>query len=188
MTIFRFLKEYTRERSFYCHLEVTPPLKMPHADGGETSSRRKFSHWPRSIKPRWQRSIRTQRQPMKAKSSNKKYFVNFFFLSDNKYNLFGILIYINCSPLIPLKLCILFSHFTRHKTYNLVYANPRIRNIKGLTPWLMEPRDSMSHSQGLSNNSWAESTQFPALFKVHSNIVLPSTPRPTQRSLSCRFN
>ena len=25
------------------------------------------------------------------------------------------------------------------------------------------------------------------LFKVHSNIVLPSTPRPPQRSLSCRF-
>ena len=25
------------------------------------------------------------------------------------------------------------------------------------------------------------------LFKVHSNTLLPSTPRPPQRSLSCRF-
>ena len=29
-------------------LPETPLLKMPHSDGSETSSRREFSHWPRS--------------------------------------------------------------------------------------------------------------------------------------------
>ena len=51
-----------------------------------------------------------------------------------------------------------------------------------LTPWLMEPGGSMPHSQGLSNNSYPEpNNPIPRidtyLFKVHSNIVLPSMPR-----------
>ena len=66
----------------------------------------------------------------------------------------------------------------------------------------------MPHSQGLSNNSYAiklftKEQTFPLtsnyisinpitridiyLFKVHSNIVLPSTPWPPQRSLSWKF-
>ena len=51
----------------------------------------------------------------------------------------------------------------------------------------MEPGGSMPHSQGLSNNSYPEPKQpnYPHLFKVHSNIVLPSTPRPPQRYISC---
>ena len=58
-----------------------------------------------------------------------------------------------------------------------------------LTPWLMEPGGSMPHSRGLSNNPFPELNQpnYPHLFMVHSNIVLPSTLRPPQRSLSCRF-
>ena len=47
----------------------------------------------------------------------------------------------------------------------------------------MEPGGSMPHSQGLSNNLYPEpnqpnSSHDISLFKVHSNIVLPSTPRP----------
>ena len=43
----------------------------------------------------------------------------------------------------------------------------------------MEPGGSMPHSQGLSNNSYPEPNQPNSphntyLFKVHSNIVLPS--------------
>ena len=56
----------------------------------------------------------------------------------------------------------------------------------------MAPGCLMPHSQVLSNNSYPEPNQSNSLFdtyffKVHSNIVLPSTPRPPQRSLSCRF-
>ena len=52
-----------------------------------------------------------------------------------------------------------------------------------LTPWLMEPGGSMPHSQGPSNNPYPEPNQpIPRidtyLFKIHSNIVLPSTARP----------
>ena len=52
----------------------------------------------------------------------------------------------------------------------------------------MEPGGSMSHSQGLSNNSYHEPNQpFPRidtyLFKIHSNIVLSSTPKPPQKGL-----
>ena len=47
----------------------------------------------------------------------------------------------------------------------------------------MEHEGTMSHSQGLSNNPYPEpNNPIPRidtyLFKVHSNIVLPSTPRP----------
>ena len=47
----------------------------------------------------------------------------------------------------------------------------------------MEPGGSIPHSQGLSNNPYTEPNQPNSridayLFKVHSNIVLPSTPRP----------
>ena len=47
----------------------------------------------------------------------------------------------------------------------------------------MEPGGSMPHSQGLSNKPYPEPNQTNPhidtyLFKVHSNIVLPSTPRP----------
>ena len=49
-----------------------------------------------------------------------------------------------------------------------------------------------SHSQGLSNNSYPEPYQpnYPHWYlslQGPSNIVLPSTPRPSQKSLSCRF-
>ena len=57
----------------------------------------------------------------------------------------------------------------------------------------MEPGGSMPHSQGLSNNSFPEPNQLNSphlyyLFKVHSNIGLPSTPRPPQKSLSVGYN
>ena len=59
-----------------------------------------------------------------------------------------------------------------------------------LTPWLMELSGSMPRSQGLSNNSYPEPNQPNSppridtyLFKVHSNIVLPSTPRPPYISI-----
>ena len=44
-----------------------------------------------------------------------------------------------------------------------------------LTSWLMKPGGLMPHSQGLSNNPYPEPNQpnYP-----HSNIILPSTPRP----------
>ena len=53
----------------------------------------------------------------------------------------------------------------------------------------MQPVGSMPHSQGLSNNPYSEPTNpIPVIdtyfFKIHSNIVLPSTPKPPQRSLS----
>ena len=46
-----------------------------------------------------------------------------------------------------------------------------------------EPGGSMPHSQELSNNPYPEPNQPNSsydnyFFKVHSNIVLPSTPRP----------
>ena len=51
---------------------------------------------------------------------------------------------------------------------------------------------SMPHSQGLSNNPYpTRINQIPHIhtyfFKIHSNIVLPSTPRAYQRSLSSRL-
>ena len=54
----------------------------------------------------------------------------------------------------------------------------------------MEPVCSMPHSQGLSNNSYPEPNQpnphiDTYFFTIHSNIVLPSTPRPSKRSPSC---
>ena len=52
----------------------------------------------------------------------------------------------------------------------------------------MESGVSMPHSQGLSNNLYPEPNQ-PRIdsyfFKIHSNIVLPSTTRPSLRALSC---
>ena len=42
----------------------------------------------------------------------------------------------------------------------------------------MEPGGSMPPSQGLSNNLYPEPNQPNSyLFKIHSNIILPSTPR-----------
>ena len=48
----------------------------------------------------------------------------------------------------------------------------------------MEPGGSMSHEQGLSNNLYTEQiNSIPRtdshFFKIHSNIVLRSTPRPS---------
>ena len=48
----------------------------------------------------------------------------------------------------------------------------------------MEPGDSMSHSQGVSNNPYPEHNQpIPRtdtyFFNIQSNIVLSSTPRPS---------
>ena len=54
---------------------------------------------------------------------------------------------------------------------------------KHLTPWLVEPGDSMLHSQGLPNNPYPEPRQFTFLywhhFKIHYNIVLPFMSRPS---------
>ena len=51
----------------------------------------------------------------------------------------------------------------------------------------MEPRGSMPHSQGLSN-MMSQINPIPRIdtyfLKIHSNIALPSTPRPSYRSLS----
>ena len=52
----------------------------------------------------------------------------------------------------------------------------------------MESGGSMPHSQGLSNNSYPVPNQpitriDTYLFKVHSNIIFPSTPRPPERLL-----
>ena len=51
----------------------------------------------------------------------------------------------------------------------------------------MEPGCSMPYSQGLSNNLYPNPCIDTYPFKVHSNIVLPSTPGPPSRSLSYRF-
>ena len=56
--------------------------------------------------------------------------------------------------------------------------------LYSLTPWLMEPGGSMPHSQALSNNSYPEPNQsIPRIdthfFKIHSNMTLLSTPRPS---------
>ena len=48
----------------------------------------------------------------------------------------------------------------------------------------MEPVGLMSHSQGLSKGRINPIPRIDTyLFKVHSNIVLPSTPKPPQRSV-----
>ena len=47
-----------------------------------------------------------------------------------------------------------------------------------LTPRLMEPGGSMPHSQGLSNNPDPIPRIATYFYKIHSNIVLPSMPRP----------
>ena len=49
----------------------------------------------------------------------------------------------------------------------------------------MKPGGSMPHSQGLSNNPYPEPNQpntsyYTYPFQFHSNIVLPSTPRPSK--------
>ena len=46
---------------------------------------------------------------------------------------------------------------------------------KMLTPWLMKPVSTLPHPQGLSNPIHRIDTY---LFNMHSNIVLPTTPRP----------
>ena len=61
-----------------------------------------------------------------------------------------------------------------------------------VTLWLLEPGGSMPYSQVLSNNPYlSRINSIPCIdtyfFKIHSNIVLPSTPRPSSRSLSCRL-
>ena len=53
-----------------------------------------------------------------------------------------------------------------------------------LTKWLMQAVGSMPHSQGFSNNAYHEPNHSNSsyryyFFKVHSNIVLQSTPRPS---------
>ena len=53
-----------------------------------------------------------------------------------------------------------------------------------LIPWLMEPRGSMLHSQGLPSNPYpSRINPIPHIdtyfFKIQSNIILPSTPRPS---------
>ena len=57
-----------------------------------------------------------------------------------------------------------------------------------LSPWLMEPECSMPHWQGLFNNPYPGPYQHISsywyLFKIHSNILLPSMPRPFERYLS----
>ena len=51
------------------------------------------------------------------------------------------------------------------------------------SPWLMEPGGSMPHLQWLSNPILSRINPFPSpdkyLFKIRSNFVLPSTPRPS---------
>ena len=71
----------------------------------------------------------------------------------------------------------LFSGFKRTTTISARLTNQ-------LTPWLMEPGGSMPLSQELSNiHILSRINPIPRidtyLFKVHSNIVLPSTPRPS---------
>ena len=61
-----------------------------------------------------------------------------------------------------------------------------------LTPWLMEPRGSISRSEGLSNNSFHEPNEAYSrtdtyFSKIHSSIIFPYTLRPLYGSLSCRF-
>ena len=61
-----------------------------------------------------------------------------------------------------------------HIPYIYIYIYIHIYKLK-LTPWLMEPISSMPHSQGLPNNYYPEPNHPNS---QHSNIVLPSTPRP----------
>ena len=56
--------------------------------------------------------------------------------------------------------------------------------IETLTPWLLEPGDSMLHSQELYSNPYLEPNQpnprtDTYFFKIRSNIVLPYKPRPS---------
>ena len=77
------------------------------------------------------------------------------------------------------------SHLHRYMcptTYLTVSNHIDINNYLKPTLRLMKPGSSIPHSQGLSNNSYPEPNQPNSridtyLFKVHSNIVLPSTPR-----------
>ena len=54
----------------------------------------------------------------------------------------------------------------------------------------MKPGSLMPHSQGLFNNPYLEPNQpnSPHIFKVHSNSVLPSTPRPPNNNNSNNNN
>ena len=60
-----------------------------------------------------------------------------------------------------------------------------------LTLCLIEPRGSMPHSQGPSNNPYPEPNQpkssYWRLLIIHSNIVLSSTPRPSRNYFSYMF-
>ena len=52
-----------------------------------------------------------------------------------------------------------------------------------LIPWLMEFGDSFTHSQGLPSKPYPDTNESVShiatyFFRIHSNIVLPSTPRP----------
>ena len=54
----------------------------------------------------------------------------------------------------------------------------------------MEPGYPMPHLKGISNNPYPEPNQPNSshFFKVHSNNVLPSTPRPSQGLLTVGFS
>ena len=55
-----------------------------------------------------------------------------------------------------------------------------------ITPWHTEPGGWMPHSEVPSNNPLIPRNDT-YLFKVHSNIVIPSTPRPSWRPLPVRM-
>ena len=85
-------------------------------------------------------------------------------------------------PLKPRSPCLLegFYEFLRRQSS----LGAKEEGITYLTPWLMAPGSPMPHTQMLSNNSYPEPNQpNPRIdtyfFKIHSNIVLPSSPWPS---------
>ena len=71
------------------------------------------------------------------------------------------------------------------KTHSTKYFVAQITDP--ITPWLLEPRSSMQHSQRHSNNRYPEPNQpnssyWNKFFKIRSNIVLLYSPWPSWRS------
>ena len=82
-------------------------------------------------------------------------------------------------------------NITYSQTYCLQHHSSHEQNIQlrkskemYLPPWIMKPKGSMPHSKGLYKKPYVSRIiPIPLIdsyfFKIHSNIDLPSTPRPS---------
>ena len=67
--------------------------------------------------------------------------------------------------------------------------SPYSRSNLNSNPWFMELRGSIPHSQGVFNNPYFEPDQSNIYFFIsHSNIILSSTLKLSERPPFCRYN